>query len=241
MTSDQAYAIAHRGCSMHHPENTLAAFTAAVGHASVLELDVRATSDCVLICTHDRTLQRCYDVDQHVGQLSWDELHEIAPDIPRLHDVLAAHAHDVGWIIDCKVTRPRAIAELERVVADIGISWDSGDALRSGEPIAAGTAAFESSDSKVLQAFHSRNDAGVLELVGGATTAAQLALTAPLITTYAHGVTLPDRLATPRMLTILRVLRLGSYVYTINEQDRFDQLVHDGASGIFTDDVVHIH
>ncbi len=241
MTAEQTYAIAHRGLSMHHPENTREAFAAAIGHTDVIELDVRATSDCTLVCTHDRTLQRCYGIDRHVGQISWDELHEIAPDIPRLQDVLAEHAQDVGWIIDCKVTRPRAIAELERVVASVGISWNSGDSLRSGEPIPAGVAAFESADAKLLQAFHARNEAGVLELVGGATTAAQLALTAPLITTYAQGVTLPDRLATSRMLTILRMLRLGSYVYTINDQDRFDQLVQDGASAIFTDDVVSIN
>jgi glycerophosphoryl diester phosphodiesterase len=234
---ERAYPIAHRGLSMHHPENTMEACAAAIGHAPVLEVDVRATSDCVLVCAHDRTLERCHGIDRNVGQMTWDELHEVAPQIPQLGDVLHAFGGDIGWIIDCKVTRPRAIAELERVVAEVGISWDSARELRHGIPLRPGTAAFESADPHLLQSMHSRLGAGVLELVGGSANAAQLAVTAPLITTYAQGVTLPDRLASSRMLGLLGTLRLGTYVYTINDRARFDELVVDGASGIFTDDV----
>lgn len=238
--TDRAYPIAHRGCSIAHRENTMDAFAAAAVACDVIELDVRATSDCVLVCTHDRTLARTHGRDLHVGRVSWDELHNLAPDIPRLEDVLAYLGADAGWIIDCKVSRPRAIDELERVVKSVGVSWDSGRQLRNGEPLEYRTAAFESPDAGLLQAFRARTGAGCLELVRGSSPAAELALTAPFITAYAQGVTIPDSLASTRMLRLLAALRLGTYVYTVNDQNRFDELSDRGARGVFTDDVLHI-
>ena len=237
---ERSYPIAHRGCSRMHRENTMEALAAAVLRCDVVELDVRATSDCVLVCMHDRTLTRTHGQDVHVGRMTWDELRECAPDVPRLEDVLAHLGADAGWIIDCKVSRPRAIDELVRVVASVGMSWDSSRQLRSGEPLAYRTAAFESPDAGLLQAFRARTGAGCLELIRGSSPAAELALTAPFITAYAQGVTIPDRLATSRMLRMLSALRLGTYVYTVNDQQRFDELAEAGASAVFTDDVPDI-
>ncbi len=51
--------IAHRGYSALFPENTLAAFHAAVGaHADMIELDVHLTRDGALLVTHDFNLGR---------------------------------------------------------------------------------------------------------------------------------------------------------------------------------------
>jgi glycerophosphoryl diester phosphodiesterase len=50
---------AHRGLSARHPENTMAAFGAAItAGADGIELDVRATGDGSVIVFHDRTLER---------------------------------------------------------------------------------------------------------------------------------------------------------------------------------------
>jgi len=49
--------VGHRGASATHPENTLAAFTAAKeSGADGIELDVRRTADDVLVCHHDAHL-----------------------------------------------------------------------------------------------------------------------------------------------------------------------------------------
>lgn len=49
--------IAHRGASLVHPENTLAAFEAAIAQgADMLEMDVRLTSDGVPVVLHDPTV-----------------------------------------------------------------------------------------------------------------------------------------------------------------------------------------
>jgi glycerophosphoryl diester phosphodiesterase len=54
------YVIAHRGISGKAPENTMAAFEAAVATPGIdmIELDVRLTRDGEVVALHDRTLQR---------------------------------------------------------------------------------------------------------------------------------------------------------------------------------------
>jgi len=51
--------IAHRGASADHPENTLAAFRAAIeAGADMCELDVHRTCDGIAVVIHDETLDR---------------------------------------------------------------------------------------------------------------------------------------------------------------------------------------
>lgn len=65
---DGVAVVAHRGDSRHQPENTLAAFEAAVRHGvPMVEFDVRATLDGVLVCVHDETLDRTTDAANILG------------------------------------------------------------------------------------------------------------------------------------------------------------------------------
>lgn len=51
--------VAHRGYTLHYPENTLAAVSAAIdAGARFVEIDVQLTSDQVPVLFHDRDLQR---------------------------------------------------------------------------------------------------------------------------------------------------------------------------------------
>jgi glycerophosphoryl diester phosphodiesterase len=68
--------IAHRGASADVPENTLAAFSAAVDQgADALEFDVRSTRDGVPVVMHDPTLARTTDRDHAIAHLTLAELH----------------------------------------------------------------------------------------------------------------------------------------------------------------------
>ena len=81
---------AHRGASASHPENTLAAFEAAIQiGADGIELDVRVTSDGVPIVSHDAGLHRAWAIDRVIGGLSLAELRGTAPAIPTFAEVLA--------------------------------------------------------------------------------------------------------------------------------------------------------
>lgn len=65
-------AIAHRGGAEEHPENTLAAFRAAVelGYGHV-ETDARLTADGVVVAFHDDSLDRVSDRRGHLAELDW--------------------------------------------------------------------------------------------------------------------------------------------------------------------------
>ena len=86
-------AIAHRGYSARYPENTMAAFAAAVelGYR-VVETDVHATADNVLVVFHDSRLDRLTDRRGALAEMSWPELRRVRvggrEPIPRLEELL---------------------------------------------------------------------------------------------------------------------------------------------------------
>ena len=70
--------IAHRGASAAHPEHTAAAYEQAIADgADGLECDVRLTRDRVLVCLHDRTVERTSDGTGVVSQLTLDQLQRL--------------------------------------------------------------------------------------------------------------------------------------------------------------------
>ncbi len=63
--------IAHRGASAHFPENTIAAFAAAIrAGADMCELDVQKTVDGALVVIHDDTVDRTSDGRGRVDMLT---------------------------------------------------------------------------------------------------------------------------------------------------------------------------
>ncbi len=68
-------AIAHRGGALEAPQNSMAAFGAAVDLGyEYLELDVRASRDGVLAVYHDPTLDTLTDGTGAIGQLDWEQI-----------------------------------------------------------------------------------------------------------------------------------------------------------------------
>ena len=67
---------AHRGLSNQFPENTALAFREAgkVPYFFGMETDVQMTSDGVLVCMHDRSLDRTTDATGKVSDYTWKEL-----------------------------------------------------------------------------------------------------------------------------------------------------------------------
>ncbi|MDP9101402.1 MAG: glycerophosphodiester phosphodiesterase [Actinomycetota bacterium] len=70
--------VAHRGASAEHAEHTLAAYERAIAEgADALECDVRLTRDGVLVCVHDRRVDRTSDGRGVVSTLELAELAEL--------------------------------------------------------------------------------------------------------------------------------------------------------------------
>lgn len=70
--------VAHRGSSAAHAEHTLRAYVKAIDEgADALECDVRMTRDGVLVCVHDRRVNRTSDGRGVVSTLELAELREL--------------------------------------------------------------------------------------------------------------------------------------------------------------------
>jgi glycerophosphoryl diester phosphodiesterase len=121
--------IAHRGASAHAPENTMAAFRAAVAlGADMVELDVHPTADRRLAVIHDESIDRTCDGRGFVREMTLAELQTFdaglwrgpgfaGERVPALEEVLALARGRVGVNVELKPpgAGPRA-ASLEEVV-----------------------------------------------------------------------------------------------------------------------------
>ena len=61
---------AHRGLDDSAPENTLAAFVAALEREMAIEFDIQVTADQKLVVVHDGTVDRTTDGSGQISQLS---------------------------------------------------------------------------------------------------------------------------------------------------------------------------
>lgn len=84
--------LAHRGASLQHPENTLAAFSAAFEMgADGIECDVRLSADGIPVVIHDATLDRTTDGKGLIANTTLKELKKLraseSETIPTLEEV----------------------------------------------------------------------------------------------------------------------------------------------------------
>lgn len=111
-------ALAHRGFSAAAPENTMAAFAAAVdlGYRYV-ETDVHATRDGVVVAFHDETLDRVTDGAGRIADLPWSVVSRArvagTEAVPTLEELLGTWP-DLRVNIDVK--SPGAIEPLVRAL-----------------------------------------------------------------------------------------------------------------------------
>jgi glycerophosphoryl diester phosphodiesterase len=104
--------VAHRGASSREPENTIAAFEAAVqAGADVIELDVRATSDGIPVVMHDADVSATTDGSGPVHTLTLAEVKRLdasrgsgaRQEVPTLAEALEAIAEAGPVAVDLEV------------------------------------------------------------------------------------------------------------------------------------------
>ena len=80
---------AHRGSSFDHPENTIAAFMAAITDgADGFECDLRLTKDGQVVIWHDSNMLRMANHKAVIAHTEFSELKEIYPDLMLLSELL---------------------------------------------------------------------------------------------------------------------------------------------------------
>jgi glycerophosphoryl diester phosphodiesterase len=130
--------LAHRGDWREVPENTIAAFLAAIAVPGCdgIEFDVRASADDIPVVIHDETLMRVQGVNVRVDELTADALERHG--VPTLEAVLAAVPHRAFLDVELKGDPGRAAIDvltagrgpgLERAVVS---SFDHGTLQRVG-------------------------------------------------------------------------------------------------------------
>ena len=130
---------AHRGDRSRAPDNTLMAFDLAVeAKADGIELDVRRTSDGVLVITHDPQI----DSLPPVVDMSFADLRVQAPGVPTLKEALARIPRSVFVNVEIKNAAHEPGFDPDRSIVDetIAIIEASGDLDRvlmsSFDPVA---------------------------------------------------------------------------------------------------------
>lgn len=130
MAAGRLEVVAHRGYAAVAPENTLAAFAAALAAgAHWIEFDVRTTADGVPVVIHDRTVDRTTDGAGHVAEHSLDELRRrdagawfspafAGQPVPTLAEVLDLLAGRPAQIL-LEVKRPATTEEVKAIVAEV--------------------------------------------------------------------------------------------------------------------------
>lgn len=117
--------LAHRGFSRDGLENSLAAFAAAreLG-ADVLETDVHATADGVLVAFHDDRLDRTTDAEGELAHTPWSVVSRARiggqEPVPRLAEVLEAFPDAV---LNIDVKAPGAVRPLVCLLRGTG-AWE---------------------------------------------------------------------------------------------------------------------
>jgi len=112
--SRQIVAISHRGEHLHHPENTLLAFQAAIdAGADYFELDVQTTSDGKLVLSHDASVARRTNGQGTISKMTFDEVRALdagvksgpqfaGTKIPTFDEALDLARGKIGIYVDVK-------------------------------------------------------------------------------------------------------------------------------------------
>lgn len=227
-------ALAHRGFSTAEPENSMAAFAAAValGYRYV-ETDAHATSDGVAVAFHDHTLDRVTDGSGRIADLRWAQVSRAriagTEPVPRLDDLLA--------------TWPQL-----RVNIDVKSSAAIGPVVEAIERTAAHdrvcVASFSDARRRAVQRALSRPVA----TSAGTGTAARFRLAAatrrPRLVagtlSGVDGLQVPERSGRVAVVTAATVTAAHAagrfvHVWTVNDADDMRRLLDLGVDGIVSD------
>ena len=239
--------IGHRGASGHAPEHTLSSYDLAITlGADYIEQDVAMTSDGVLVCLHDGTLDRTARGDaadckgavaaktlaqvKNCDMGSW--FNEAYPDrarpeyvglkIPTLEEVFQRYGTAAHYYIETKTlgTTAQMEPELVRLLNQYG--------LRDGA-VSRRSVLVQSFDAASLQRVRALDPELPLVLLGAA-SAAQMQAAAQ----YAFGIGPSSGSVNQTLVETAHGLKLAVHPYTVNESSELERLSRLCVDGMFT-------
>ena len=233
--NEEVLVTAHRGASLHYPENTCAAvYGASQLGADCCEIDVQMTKDKRLAITHDKKLKRLTGVNKNVWELDMDELKELTvagedafieePEhIAELSEVLSA-AKETGILMNVEI-KPHGhgdsdIAEL--VVSEINKA--------------------ECEDLCVISSMKQAVLKEVKRIAPSMKTVyiSSLAFGDPGELDFADGISVEATFASRELVQSAHRANMDISAWTINDIVRAQEMIASGVDNIITDDVVTI-
>lgn len=241
LAGERPFAIAHRGSRLIWPENTMLAFGQAYESGfRWIETDLHLSSDGVVTCIHDSTVDRTTDGKGPVSAFSSEELarldagyqFEIAGNhpyrdrgwgVPTLEEVLTTY-HDARFVVDLK---------------EAGLAGPVWELLQAVEAV----------DRVIVGSFSDRRLSEFRDLSGGrvATSAGRLSVARTLARSKARtSPRLADALQVPANFRGVPVVTPSSvdrfhavgyqvHVWTVNTSKQMNKLLDMGVDGIITD------
>jgi glycerophosphoryl diester phosphodiesterase len=226
--------LAHRGLALTVPENTLAAFQAAVDvGAEYIETDVHATADGVAVLAHDPELV-VDGVAHQVRNLTLDQLRQLdlggGHRVPTLAGALVAFG-EVRFNIDVKselAAGPAAHAIRAEGAAD-RVLLTSFDESRRSRALSGLDGVMSSASSRLFSRALLGSALGVPSLVRRSLSGVPV-------------VQIPERhkniqLVTRRTVQTLHRAGVEVHVWTVNEPADMERLLELGVDGLITDRV----
>ena len=224
------------------PENTMEAFSRSVDMGyRWIETDLHVTSDGVVVCIHDPTMERTTDGRGEVARLAWREVRELdaghnhLPDrdypfrgrgvrVPSLEEV-AGSFPDLGMVLEMKADHTEA--PLVEVISRMGledrviVASFSDARIARVEELSGGGVATSAGEEEVARLVKAA-------WFGRRATSRHVALQIPVRSGLV-------RLVTPRTVRAYHRMGLAVHVWTIDRPALMEKLLDRGVDGIMTD------
>lgn len=222
---------AHRGYSAVYPENTIPAFKGAIQvGADWAELDVQQTADGEVIVMHDSNLKRTTGLDKEVWQVTWDEIKDLdngswfdkkyqTVRIPTLEEVLKVCRGKIHLNIEIKPSGHDK--DLEEQVAKLLKKYHMRDTC------VVSSLKYDSL-RKIKQADDSIETAYITSVSYGNFTDLE----------YADGYSVESTLLSKGFVNKAQKAGKQIYVWTVNSEERLENVVGMGIDNVITDDPV---
>ena len=246
-SSEETLVIAHRGGKGLWPENTLYAFHRAVElGVDVLEMDIRSTSDGVIVVIHDEDLSRTTNGAGPVNEINLSELKTLDAGHNWTSDKGQTHPYrgqgvtvpTLSEVFEAFPNEPLNI-EIKQVTPDI--VQPVADLIRKHN--GAGRVTVASFDADTLKRFRKSFPEVSTSATATEVTISYVLTQLRLGSFYvpsANLLQIPEyagkrQIASPRFVRTTQMNGLEIHVWTINKPEAMERLLSIGVDGIMTD------
>ncbi|PZD93948.1 glycerophosphodiester phosphodiesterase [Paenibacillus sambharensis] len=241
--SDKPLVVAHRGASLHAPENTMAAFHKAVEMgAHVIELDVRLTKDGIPVVIHDAKVNRTTSGKGKVAGLTFKQLRELdaglyfhpsfaGERIPSLAEVLDTFSPVTRLLIELK--DPKQYPGIEKAVAGMLKERSLDNSASSGIVVQS----FDRSSLQKLKELLPQLSIGILVTGAGKLRTREL----KKIAQYADYINPSRKGLSTWTIRLIQANGMKVYVWDIRSERQAAAMIKAGADGIMTKNPEFLH